>query len=114
MELPRFTKLSKGYILYLYLSTGEFAFNTYLYLRCLSYDGGKHVLKVIHQGCGGDHVGFRVVVQKALRAGYFWPTMVRNVKELVMKCEKCQRHGSLIHVPAEELGALYSTCPFAK
>lgn len=67
------------------------------------------MLKEIHERCGGDHAGFRAVVRKALKVGYFWPTMMRDAKDLVMKYD-----GPLIHVPTEELGALYSPCPFAK
>ncbi|KAL0462008.1 UNVERIFIED_CONTAM: hypothetical protein Slati_0088400 [Sesamum latifolium] len=49
---------------------------------------------------------------KALRAGYFWPTIKQDAKHLVSKCERCQKHSSLIHQPAEPLTTMLSPCPF--
>lgn len=84
------------------------------YLRCLSNREGKHVLKEMYEGCAANHAGSREMVRRTLRAGYFWPTMNEDAKELVRKCERCQKHGSLIHLPADETRAMYVPCPFAK
>lgn len=84
------------------------------YRRFLFSMEGRYVLKIIHERCCDDHVGFRAIIRKALRAGYFWPTMSRDAKEWVKKCEKCQKHGPLIHLPAKEIGVMFSPCPFAK
>ncbi|KAL0427953.1 UNVERIFIED_CONTAM: hypothetical protein Slati_2970100 [Sesamum latifolium] len=48
---------------------------THPLLRCLSTEEGIHILQEIHSGCCGAHVGTRILANKALRAGYFWPTM---------------------------------------
>ncbi|KAL0345497.1 UNVERIFIED_CONTAM: hypothetical protein Sradi_4381000 [Sesamum radiatum] len=61
---------------------------------------GVHVLQEIHSGCCGTHAGTWTLANKALRAGYFWPTMKQDAKHLVSKCERCQKHSSLIHEPA--------------
>ncbi|KAL0452032.1 UNVERIFIED_CONTAM: hypothetical protein Slati_1181300 [Sesamum latifolium] len=70
---------------------------THPLLRCLSTEEGIHILQEIHSGCCGAHVGTRILANKALRAGYFWPTMKQDAIRLVSKCEKCQKHSSLIH-----------------
>ncbi|KAL0414933.1 UNVERIFIED_CONTAM: hypothetical protein Slati_3325200 [Sesamum latifolium] len=85
---------------------------THPLLRCLSTEEGIHILQEIHSGCCGAHVGTRILANKALRAGYFWPTMKQDAIRLVSKCEKCQKHSSLIHQPAEPLTTMLSPCPF--
>ncbi|KAL0445890.1 UNVERIFIED_CONTAM: hypothetical protein Slati_1716900 [Sesamum latifolium] len=85
---------------------------THPLLRCLSEHEGVHVLKEIHSGCCGAHVGTWLLVNKALRAGYFWPNIKQDAKKLVDKCERCQKHSSRIHQPAEPLTTLLSPCPF--
>ncbi|KAL0410993.1 UNVERIFIED_CONTAM: hypothetical protein Slati_3689000 [Sesamum latifolium] len=49
-----------------------------------------------------------ILANKALGAGYFWPTMKQDAIRLVSKCEKCQKHSSLIHQPAEPLTTMLS------
>ncbi|KAL0456792.1 UNVERIFIED_CONTAM: hypothetical protein Slati_1018400 [Sesamum latifolium] len=58
--------------------------------------------------------GTRILANKALRAGYFWPTMKQDAIRLVSKCERCQKHSSLIHQPAEPLTTMLSPCPFTQ
>ncbi|GAU18799.1 hypothetical protein TSUD_80880 [Trifolium subterraneum] len=59
------------------------------------------------------HLGGRSLARKALRAGYYWPTMQQDAKEHVKKCDKCQRHGDMHLAPPHELKSLSSPWPFA-
>ncbi|KAL0411872.1 UNVERIFIED_CONTAM: hypothetical protein Slati_3776900 [Sesamum latifolium] len=45
---------------------------------------GIHILQEVHSGCCGAHVGTRILANKALRAGYFWPTMKQDAIRLTM------------------------------
>ncbi|KAL0386196.1 UNVERIFIED_CONTAM: hypothetical protein Sradi_3013900 [Sesamum radiatum] len=58
---------------------------THPLLRCLSTEEGIHVLQEIHNGCCGAHVGTWILANKALRAGYFWPTVKQEARQLVSK-----------------------------
>ncbi|KAL0395332.1 UNVERIFIED_CONTAM: hypothetical protein Slati_4499400 [Sesamum latifolium] len=58
---------------------------THPLLRFLSTEEGIHSLQEIHSGCCGAHVGTRILANKALRAGYFWPTMKQDAIRLVSK-----------------------------
>ncbi|KAL0406068.1 UNVERIFIED_CONTAM: hypothetical protein Slati_3920700 [Sesamum latifolium] len=87
---------------------------THPLLRCVSQLEGVHLFREIHSGCCGSHIGIWMLANKALRAGYFWPTMKQDAKQLVSKCEKCQKHSFLIHRPAEALTTMLSPCPFAQ
>nr|GEV12251.1 reverse transcriptase domain-containing protein [Tanacetum cinerariifolium] len=38
------------------------------------------------------HAGPRSVVAKAIRLGYFWPTMHKDAQDMIRKCSDCQIH----------------------
>ncbi|KAL0313279.1 UNVERIFIED_CONTAM: hypothetical protein Sradi_5727200 [Sesamum radiatum] len=80
--------------------------------HCGSFPSGRGSKEVLNSGCCGAHVGTRILANKALRAGYFWPTMRQDAIPLVSKCERCQKHSSLIHQQAESLTTMLSPCPF--
>ncbi|KAL0434518.1 UNVERIFIED_CONTAM: Ribonuclease HI [Sesamum latifolium] len=87
---------------------------THPLLWCLSTEEGIHVLQEIHSGCCGAHASTWTLANKALRAGYFWPTMKQDARQLVSKCVRCQKHSSLIHQLAEPLTTMLSPCPFTQ
>ena len=61
------------------------------YLRCLSHDEADYVMREVHEGICGNHSGARSLVHKLIRAGYYWPTMLKDVQAYVNACDKCQR-----------------------
>lgn len=65
------------------------------------------------RGCA-EHAGFRYLPRKVVRAGFFWPTMRKDADEMVRKCTSCQKHGQKIHIPATDMIAVSSPCPFAR
>ncbi|GKC09665.1 reverse transcriptase domain-containing protein [Tanacetum coccineum] len=52
-------------------------------LRCVGQLQANYVIRKIHIGSCGMHVGPRAVVRKAIRQGYYWPTMHEDAKEEV-------------------------------
>ncbi|XP_012853632.1 PREDICTED: uncharacterized protein LOC105973157 [Erythranthe guttata] len=84
------------------------------HLRCLSIQEGQYVLREIHEGCCGDHVGGRALITRVLRSRYFWPTMRKDAMQFVQKCDKCQKHGPLIHVPGEDMTIITAPHPFTQ
>ena len=48
------------------------------YLRCLNHEEADYVVREVHEGICGNHSGARLLVHKLLRAGYYWPTMLRD------------------------------------
>ena len=83
-------------------------------LRCLSPEEAHYTLREIHEGICGNHSGGRTLAHKALRQGYFWPTMVRDAQEFSKKCDKCQRFAPVPRQPPEELTTISSPWPFSK
>ncbi|KAL2486107.1 RNase H domain-containing protein [Abeliophyllum distichum] len=82
------------------------------YQKCLRPTEAADVLFEIHNGLCGNHLGGDSLAFKALRQGYYWPTMKQEAKQLVRKCDACQRFGNIIHHPAEPQSAIYVVCPF--
>ncbi|GKD14050.1 reverse transcriptase domain-containing protein [Tanacetum coccineum] len=50
-------------------------------------------------GSCGMHIGARLVVAKAIRQGYYWPTMHRDAKNVTQKCDSCQVHAPVPRRP---------------
>ncbi|XP_057791111.1 uncharacterized protein LOC131008236 [Salvia miltiorrhiza] len=71
-------------------------------------------LNEVHAGCCGGHTGFRDLVRKIIRAGFYWPNINKDAREFVRKCEACQRHTGRINIPGEPMGVMYAACPFDK
>ncbi|GAU27038.1 hypothetical protein TSUD_314000 [Trifolium subterraneum] len=82
-------------------------------LKCVEEARVEFILQEIHEGINGQHIGGRSLARKALRAGYYWPTMQNDAKDHVLKCDKCQRHGDMHLTPANKLKTLISPWPFA-
>ncbi|GAU33995.1 hypothetical protein TSUD_212560 [Trifolium subterraneum] len=82
-------------------------------LKCVEEARVEFILQEIHEGINGQHIGGRSLARKALRAGYYWPTMQNDARDHVLKCDKCQRHGDMHLAPANELKTMISPWPFA-
>ncbi|GJY50156.1 reverse transcriptase domain-containing protein [Tanacetum coccineum] len=62
------------------------------WLRCVGPLQADYVIREIHEGSCSMHAGLRSVVAKAMRFGYYWPTMHRDAREIIRKCKDCQIH----------------------
>ena len=56
---------------------------TFPYLRCLVPEEGTWVLEELHEGKCSNHIKSQSLYIKALRLGYYWPTMKADAKALV-------------------------------
>ena len=60
-------------------------------LKCLSRTEGVELMKEIHAGLCGSHIGPRPLLGKVFRQGFYWPKAASDAAELVQKCEGCQK-----------------------
>ncbi|GJZ77608.1 reverse transcriptase domain-containing protein [Tanacetum coccineum] len=60
------------------------------WLRCVVPLQANYVLREIYEGSCSMHAGLRSVVAKALRSGYYWPTMHADARKLIRECNSCQ------------------------
>jgi len=82
-------------------------------IKCFGPDQTQEVLVDVHDGICGQHLGAKALAKKVLRAGYYWPTMLKDAKDYVNPCDKCQRHGDMHLAPPTESTSLVSPWPFA-
>jgi hypothetical protein len=61
-------------------------------LNCLSRTEGVELMKEIHAGLCGSHIGSRPLLGKVFRQGFYWPKAASVAAELVQKCENCQKY----------------------
>ncbi|KAI9128684.1 hypothetical protein K1719_000167 [Acacia pycnantha] len=83
-------------------------------LRCLGTSEIRYVLGEIHEGINGQHMGAKALARKALRAGYYWPTMEADAKEFVRTCDSCQKHAKIIWSPPSDMEYISAPWPFYK
>ncbi|KAL0407721.1 UNVERIFIED_CONTAM: Gag-Pol polyprotein [Sesamum radiatum] len=69
------------------------------FLKCLTPEEGNYVLREIHEGMCGNHLGGKALAGKSLRQGFFWPKMLQDAHELVRRCRACQEHANVNHQP---------------
>jgi hypothetical protein len=60
-------------------------------LKCLSRIEGMELMKEIHAGLCGSHIGSRPLLGKVFRQGFYWPKVASDAAELAQKCEGCQK-----------------------
>ena len=83
-------------------------------MKCVDEEEVKYILEEIHKGVCEDHAGPKSLVSKVVRTSYFWPTIQVVARELVKKCDKCQRFGNVQCLPTEKLTTITSPWPFAQ
>ena len=84
------------------------------YLRCLGHEEANYVMREIHKGICRNHLGAWSLVHKLIRAGYYWPTILKDAQAYVKACDKCQRFSNLIRQPSKELTPMTALWPFAQ
>nr|GEW47830.1 reverse transcriptase domain-containing protein [Tanacetum cinerariifolium] len=62
----------------------------------------NYVLREIHEGTCNMHAGTRSVVAKTLRIGYYWPTMHKDARTLIIMCQDCQVHKPVPRNPQQQ------------
>ncbi|GJY09957.1 reverse transcriptase domain-containing protein [Tanacetum coccineum] len=84
------------------------------WLRCVGPLQADYVIREIHEGSCSMHAGPRSVVAKAMRSGYYWPTMHRDARDMILKCKDCQVHRPVPRNPQQPLTPITSPWPFYK
>jgi hypothetical protein len=72
-------------------------------MKCVTGEDGYDILREIHEGVCRNHAAPRTLDGKAYRAGFWWPTALSDVEDLVRGCQNCQYFGKQSHVPTHNL-----------
>ena len=84
------------------------------YLRCLGHEEANYVMREIHEGICGNHSGARSLVHKLIRAGYYWPIMLKDAQAYVKSYDECQRFSNFIRQLSKELTPMTAPWLFAQ
>ena len=77
-------------------------------LKCIKGKDIEYVLREVHEGICGNHIGARALAGKVLRQGYYWPTILKDATDLVKKCKIFQEHTMISRLPSEPLTSITS------
>ena len=47
-------------------------------LKCVGEEDANYILREVHEGICGNHIGAPALIGKTLRQGYYWPTMLKK------------------------------------
>ena len=72
-------------------------------MKCVTLEEGKDILREIHKGVCGNNTASRTLVGKAYKSGFFQPTTVSDVEDLVRRCPGFQFFGKKTHVLAHNM-----------
>ncbi|XP_021991096.1 uncharacterized protein LOC110887837 [Helianthus annuus] len=81
-------------------------------LRCVDAEDANYLIREVHEGICGIHVGPRMVVAKVMKAGYYWPGMHLDAVKELRKCSGCQRHAPKTMRPKNQLVPVTTAWPF--
>ncbi|GKC61162.1 reverse transcriptase domain-containing protein [Tanacetum coccineum] len=84
------------------------------WLRCVEPLQADYVIREIHEESCSMHAGPRSIVAKAMRLGYYWPTMHRDAREMICTCNDCQIHRPMPRNPQHPLTPITAPWPFYK
>ncbi|XP_075515416.1 uncharacterized protein LOC142550060 [Primulina tabacum] len=82
-QAPRFTLLNN--ILYRRSYQGPL-------LKCVSESEEEYILREIHEGCCGEHLGGMALSRKSILAGFWWPRMLPNLSKNVRVDIRIKNH----------------------
>ncbi|GJU28264.1 reverse transcriptase domain-containing protein [Tanacetum coccineum] len=86
----------------------------YNYLMEETLPEEKEKARVVRRKSGSMHAGTRSVVAKAIRTGYYWPTMHADARKLIRACQDFQVHHPAPRNPQQKLTPIMSLWPFYK
>ncbi|XP_068475087.1 uncharacterized protein [Phaseolus vulgaris] len=113
LEPAKSRKVEKNYAKYTLIDGELFRHGfTHPILVCVSGDQCLHIMAELHEGICGSHIGGRALASKAIRAGYYWPTVREDCTRYAQQCKQCQQHADWHKVPPEELRSIYNPWSF--
>jgi ribonuclease HI len=83
-------------------------------LKCLSRSEGIELMKEIHAGLCGSHIGSRPLLGKVFRQGFYWPKAASDAADLVQKCENCKKCARDQKQPSSLTQLIQPTCPLQR
>ena len=81
-------------------------------MKCISREQGIELIADAHERECRAHSASRILVDKAFRQGFYWPTALQDAQGCVRRCKACQFHAKKTHQPAQALQLIPLSWPF--
>ena len=82
--------------------------------KCLEKKDRKTVMRALHSGPSGGHFAAITTVNRIQSAGYWWPSLIWDVRSYVGSCDQCQRTGAPAFRNHWPLTPIVPLAPFEK
>jgi hypothetical protein len=66
-----------------------------IHRRCVPQEEAMEILRCCHSSAYGGHASTNKTAAKVLQAGFYWPTLFKDARNHVLKCDRCQRTGNI-------------------
>ncbi|GKB24604.1 reverse transcriptase domain-containing protein, partial [Tanacetum coccineum] len=63
--------------------------------RCVARNEIFEILAHCHSGPTVGHHSASITRRKVYESGFYWPSIFKDAKDYVMKCDACQRSGNI-------------------
>ncbi|XP_076936978.1 uncharacterized protein LOC143604357 [Bidens hawaiensis] len=83
-------------------------------LKCIGPTEAEYVIREIHEGICGMHMGAKMVAARAMRAGYYLPAMFSSALKEIQRCDSCKIYAPITRKPKLNLIPVSSSWPFQK
>jgi transposase InsO family protein len=84
------------------------------WLRCITSEKVVEILKKIHSGCCGAHIGTRALAGKTIKQGFYLPSINVDAKKLVRECEACQKIVNQQNLPSMSVHLIPPSWPLQR
>jgi hypothetical protein len=81
-------------------------------LKCLDEEQARIAMGEVHESMCGTHQSAHKMKWVLRRAGFYWPTMVKDCFNYFKGCEACQWFGDVQSVSASMLHPIIKSWPF--
>ncbi|KAJ4813319.1 Pol-polyprotein [Rhynchospora pubera] len=82
------------------------------WLTCVGRAKADGIIAEVHEGICGSHQGITSLGRRIVRAGFYWPSLKKDVETYVRRCEKCQFHARIPRQPPHPMQSISSSWPF--
>jgi hypothetical protein len=83
-------------------------------LKCVTETEGVQILREVHSGTCGSHVGPRVLAAKVIRQGFYWPAMICATNRVTRSCEASQKFSPRTGSPSQFTKLIAHTWPLQR
>ena len=80
---------------------------TGILLKCVDEEEAQRIMTEMHAGACGGHMYSKSIVNKILKAGYYWPTLFSDVYAKIRACIPCKKFEGkhkLLPLPLIQIG----------